>query len=112
MRQIFNKVEKHLLKQNTKSIDYQGFCNYRSAGGLTCAVGCLMTDDMYDPSLEKQGVMEIAVVDALSPILGLDVRKRNDKLNLLVDLQSVHDDYYPVRWHSRLEDLKLVYNIT
>lgn len=57
---IFKHVGKHLLTQNEQSLvdrDTDRSCAYRGDGGLKCAVGCLITDEAYDPAIEGQGVL-------------------------------------------------------
>tara|TARA_R110000782_G_scaffold61049_2_gene125907 strand:- start:7167 stop:7505 length:339 start_codon:yes stop_codon:yes gene_type:complete len=112
MSQIFNKVEKHLLKQNAKSETSGGACRYRSDYGLCCAVGCLMTDDMYDYSLEGEDVSSDQVMDAISPILGVQASKICNKLDLLGDLQKIHDNFDAVDWEELLARVKRDYHIS
>ena len=121
MREIFNKVEKHLLKQNEQSIDATTLlfgngegenCRYRTDSGLSCAVGCLMTDDMYDSSLEGDSVTDVAVVEALTPIIGVSPRHQAKKIDLLNRLQIIHDDGQVDTWAYKLSALKLAFNIS
>ena len=112
VRKIFYKVEKHLLKQNKKSEDSSIGCMYHSYGGLSCAVGCLMTDDIYDSSFEGESVRDRYIIEALTPIVGSNKDKRNHKLYLLRELQRVHD-YSPVEdWERDLAQLKLEFDIS
>lgn len=50
-QETFDRVAKHLLKQNKKSVNGTQ-CMYRSSDGLQCALGCLIPDELYVPSLE------------------------------------------------------------
>ena len=114
VREIFNKVEKHLLKQNERSYD-KGLargCRYRNDQGLTCAVGCLMTDDMYEPTFEGESVRDKYVTEALTPIIGVNKVKKEDKLELLSRLQKIHDASSVVDWAIELCELKLDFNIS
>ena len=106
MRKIFNKVEKHLLKQNVKSANKHGGCKYRDQAGRMCAVGCLITDDMYDPYLEGESVDACEVIEVLNPILGVNEKKREQKLALLRRLQYVHDDHRAENWAAQLAKIK------
>jgi hypothetical protein len=112
MKEIFNKVEKHLLEQNAKSIREGDNCQYRSDEGLSCAVGCLMTDDMYDYSLEGESVRSEEVREALTPIVGVNEKKRKLKLNLLYQLQNIHDDTEVAQWGHHLKQCKLDFHIS
>lgn len=111
MREIFNKVEKHLLKQNTRSIRV-GSCKYRTDSGLSCAVGCLMTDNMYSHTLEGESVRATEVVEALAPIIGVSPRHRAKKLDLLHRLQGIHDGDSITEWADKLSEVKLDFNIS
>lgn len=51
-QEIFDKILFHLRKQGKAARDDTGNCAYRGAGGTMCAVGCLISDDMYDPAFE------------------------------------------------------------
>jgi hypothetical protein len=61
-QEIFDKVALHLLsyaKQGFKSVDDRG-CLYRNGEGLSCAVGCLIPDDLYDPVIEHHPIFVFA----------------------------------------------------
>ena len=112
VREIFYKVEKHLLKQNEKSMDSGSWCMYRSDNGLSCAVGCLMTDDIYRPSFEGESVRDSSIMEALTPIVGVNEDKRELKLYLLRELQVVHDESQPTCWASNLAKIKHEFDIS
>jgi len=112
-KQIFYKVKKHLLKQGERSVTGGGdSCLYRSDDGvMSCAVGCLMTNDMYSPDFEGFGVAELED-DVMTPIIGVHKGSREYKLCLLEALQEVHDDCKPYNWAYALDILQDRYNIT
>jgi hypothetical protein len=106
MNQIFKKVSKHLLKQNKKSLRMgHEMCQYRTPAGLSCAVGCLMTDAMYSPEFEGKG-LTAGLQKALTPVLGVKHKKRLLKITLLRRLQSIHDNNDPAKWPRLLGALK------
>lgn len=111
VREIFYKVEKHLLKQNERA-ESGGNCQYRTDSGLSCAVGCLMTDDIYDSSFEGTNLNDRLVRKALTPIVGVNYELRLLKLNLLQRLQEVHDDSPVEDWASNLAQIKLEFDIS
>ncbi len=79
----------HLVKQGqqSKSTD---FCLYRN-GVLKCAVGALISDDVYVPALEECGTVYSApVIDAVEKSIK---RKLIDdfEIRLLYHLQCAHD---------------------
>lgn len=89
-QEIFDKVVTHLRTQGEQASilksDGGYSCRYRTEDGLKCAVGCLIPDDDYSPSME--GTYASSVIsrnrDKLSYL--------SPHLALLDDLQAVHDD--------------------
>ena len=81
---VFNRVINHLVSQGQKSVSVDGLCLYRSPSGASCAVGCLISEDDYSPSMEGADV-------------GYIVRKYENLQwmqqfgELLDDLQDLHD---------------------
>ena len=117
LQQIFDTVATHLLTQNRKSTSGdatgQG-CHgaYRGDNGTTCAVGCLIPDNMYLITMEGQNIDNDAVWAALCPVIGANEYVKREKFDLLEDLQSVHDFWAVSEWPDRLEDCANDYNLT
>ena len=118
MLEVFNKVEAHLLAQGEKSMSgYMGLsdvCAYRGEGGLKCAIGCLITDEVYHRSLEghsfspvkRGGIIDKALID--SGITGIS----DIQALMLYDLQRLHDTndtIKPVNWEDELQKLRVKY---
>jgi hypothetical protein len=114
-QEIFNKVATHLLKQGKRSVyptedgEKGVFCAYRSPEGLSCAVGCLIPDELYDPRFEDrrvgqlpQKVLRACGVDPANP----------EQMSLLSHLQGIHDSEPPKEWASHLEHLAQDLNLT
>ena len=112
-KQIFYKVKKHLLKQGERSVggDEDSYLYRSDDGVMSCAVGCLMTNDMYSPHFEGFGVAELEY-DVMTPIVGVHKSSREYKLGLLEALQGVHDYCTPYNWASALDLVQDRYNIT
>lgn len=90
----FDKVVRHLLKQGKRSESSEaGGCAYRGEMGLACAVGCLIPDDEYRPSLEGESVENI---QKKIPSIALLSQM------LLMDLQHTHDSHDPADWRTAL----------
>ena len=51
-QEIFDEVAAHLLTQKKQAVNDEGVCLYRTPSGLSCAVGCLIPDDLYTPAIE------------------------------------------------------------
>jgi hypothetical protein len=99
-QQVFDKVKKHLLTQNKRALDRGGSCLYRAAEGLTCAAGCLISDDVYSHSLEGKSASSVAVARALEAS-GVS-REYND---LVCSLQCMHDIDAPENWPVTMKEI-------
>ena len=101
-QEIFDTVLAHLREQGEASTNRSGECRYRGEGGTSCAVGCLIPDELYDPMIEGL-VLEQIVADCvpdcyrsraheLLPIMDR-IRERlgAEHLQLLEELQGAHD---------------------
>lgn len=99
-QEIFDKAATHLLAQGAKSLDDDGNCMYRGAGGLRCAVGCLIPDDLCTPDIEHLDVAELIFEGP--PSMAEWIRAVGDRVALLRRLQSIHDDYPPYAWREQL----------
>ena len=117
MLEVFNKVEAHLLAQGVKSIRKslkQDMCADRGAGGLRCAVGCLIKDEFYHEGLEglamlpdkKENDHQMLLEEALIKS-GIDLN--STMTHMLGDLQSLHDTVKPKVWKQRLQNLRVKY---
>lgn len=111
--EVFFKVQAHLLKQNAKSIrnnpNGDTSCLYASPNGRTCAVGCLLVEGSYSPSLEGLGLHDSEVQEALL-ISNIDA-KDPEMHNLLDDLQMCHDSLSPPHWNHKLLSIGRKYGI-
>ncbi len=94
-QEIFNIVWLAMKKQGRRSINRRSSqipgsdcrCMYRGPGGLKCAVGCLLTDEEYDPEMEGKAVYEIELPKRLKP-----------HARLLSLLQASHDGAFLDFW--------------
>lgn len=88
-QETYNKVAAHLLGMKRRAMN-GGSCAYRTLEGERCAVGCLIPDEMYDPSMENQGVdWLIRSAEQFGYDLPGEIIKYEE---LLEDLQGVHDN--------------------
>ena len=98
-QEIFDTVVNHLRTQGRKSIDNNGYCKYRSAQGLKCAIGCLIPDDQYSPIMENKSPSAVSrklTDNALSDVF-------YENRDLLSSLQAIHDHYEVREWEIQLE---------
>lgn len=102
----FDKVVRHLLKQGEKStilIDRIPTCAYRGPSGRMCAVGCLIPDSEYSPDLENEVASDVR--HRVPSLALLDV-------DLLCDLQFVHDHRLPGAWPEELRGVADKHGLT
>lgn len=91
-QEVFDQVVTHLLNQGERSVDADGSCAYRGIDGLKCAVGCLISDEDYNDSMEGIIVFDLGWV-----------RPCNE--SLLGYLQEMHDKVSPSLWEIHLQDI-------
>lgn len=109
-QKVFNRVARHLLRQGRRSVldSAVNGCAYQGKGGLKCAVGCLIKDEFYSPSIETKRVYSSYVVGALRRS-GVERKVCNSPL--LEDLQILHDNVKPYRWPGALRVLARRYKL-
>jgi hypothetical protein len=82
-QEIFNTVQTKLRSQREASTD--GIhCMYRGRNGNRCAVGHLISDDIYDPKMEGLGISNLLARFELPNYFHLEC-------SLIQELQSAHD---------------------
>jgi hypothetical protein len=111
-QEIFNKVRAHLLKQNAKAMGPTGGCEYRTADGLKCAVGVLISDEKYHPGMGKCWVAGLwserdAKRYGFKPLSMPSARTSE----LLESLQYVHDNEEPAQWPAALARVAVDYGL-
>ena len=113
-QQIFDKVAKHLLTQNKKSVTKDGMCYYRHpTDNLRCAIGCLIPNDVYEPSMEKKTVLQLlARYPDLRQIFGVDICLDLKSASFLTCLQDIHDNFEPKDWRDMLKHFAAKHNLS
>jgi hypothetical protein len=101
-QELFTFITKHLLEQGAKSAEISDrlghTCMYRN-GNLACAVGCLIPNRSYRKSMEGNDVYTLAENFRTFKVY------YEEHLNLLAELQHVHDDYAECYWKEKLVEL-------
>jgi hypothetical protein len=112
LQEIFDQVKDHLLTQNQKAVNPNtADCMYRTSEGLKCAVGCLISDEEYNPTFE--GVASIGLLQ-YDTILSnqysksiiqsyIPIELDGIKIDFIQSLQAIHDGGDPSEWISRLK---------
>jgi len=99
---IFNTVTVHLFTQGRPAMK-DGQCSYRGDMGTSCAVGCLIPDDEYDPAMDdlieirsiarRRGMDDFFGGTSIDGLLkaGLAPEWMRDQHLVLAELQMAHD---------------------
>ena len=99
-QQVFNYVARHLLEQSERSVDSpSNDCKYKTAKGLKCAAGCLISEKEYRASFE--GKTWVGASGAAKAHMGL-----------IVHLQYLHDGSPVELWLERLKALALDFKLS
>jgi hypothetical protein len=105
-RDIYERVRTHLLTQRAVSEDENGSCRLRSGNGRKCAIGSLVADDVYQPEIEGIGISYYRHAKDGSLLRALYASEVNaydpDIVELLIELEEVHDDFDVEEWPSLL----------
>lgn len=106
LQEQFDKIAKHLLTQNARSVGVRDNCAYRGLNGMKCAAGCMIPDEEYTTKMEGKAWNTVCM---LRPKLAKLLDSRLGRA-----LQGVHDGYPPEEWPERLrivaEQFGLQYN--
>lgn len=105
-QQVFNKVAKHLLRQQRKAVNGVS-CVLRDEDGNRCAIGCLIPKKYVDRGTvdNEMGTEALAALpktSALRKAIGVDIPGR---MKFLAELQEIHDDYSVSDWDEELHEL-------
>ena len=98
---VFEFVKQHLITQGEKSSSTTS-CYYRDSSELSCAVGCLIEDQFYNVGLEFHNGDDPVVIEAVQKSLPNWVINKD----MLLYLQSIHDEHEVDEWEWQLEILK------
>lgn len=106
-QQAFNKAARHLLKQGVKSISPdKSDCRYRGPRGTSCAIGCLVPRTTWRPHHEGMNVATLRGDGFLPRAL------RDLDIDLLAELQVVHDCRPIPEWPERLRSVATEFKLT
>lgn len=123
-QRTFSKVWNHFQTQSVRATASNDsyLCAYRGPAGTSCAIGCLIPDALYKPSMEAKAVADLVSGYATSSpalitcLLGRAARTDRPlfrrRLAFLAQLQAQHDlasDIDQVR--SKLRDLAAQRNL-
>ena len=126
LREIYWQVKTHMLTQNQRCLSATDgkTCQYRSSEGLHCAVGCLIPDQYYNSDMEGCSISDMIETEdeydchykesiALKrALIRSDINIGEEAIiDLLKDLQRVHDDHEPEEWEKEFKKLEERYGL-
>lgn len=85
-QEIFDLVVEHLFTQGRPACQDDGRCRYRMAGGLRCAIGALIPDELYKEEFEGASAYRLVY-----KLFDLEIADWREHEELLAQLQNVHD---------------------
>lgn len=118
---IFARVTKHLLTQNAKSEFFNAEtqsieCRYLSPTGLTCAIGCLIAPNCYNPKIEGASMRALTLEEAHNYERSFQLRKTlecsliplsEETIRIMIGLQQIHDQHAVKEWLKELKDFAI-----
>lgn len=106
-QEIFDRVVSALREQGEPCVNEHRNCVYRNSDGLKCAAGHLIPDDKYDPSFENTAVGSFSDNNEYNKVTQLffDMDYNNDNIELVSQLQSIHDEYDFYTWEDQWRKL-------
>lgn len=112
-QKIFNKVVRHLLKQNKKSLKYDNItCAYRGKDGVQCAIGCLIPDEDYTKAMDIHPDIILNYPNKISSFLKeKGYMKSFEDQEFLIGLQGIHDSYDIYYWRTQLVSFGKEHNL-
>lgn len=111
LQEIFNRVALHLLNQAKRAMSDGGRCKYRQKVGketLACAVGCLITDENYKPTLENKTVDDASIRASVERSIGLLPK---NGIEMLAGMQNIHDRVSVAGWGLHLGRIATKYGV-
>ena len=110
-QQTFDMVVEGLRKQGCKSMTEEGeVCMYRGAGGTKCAAGMLISDEDYKPEFEFKILEKVESTNSAANELRACIGKNHD-IELVRDLQLIHDVYNIEEWEHQWKNTALGHNL-
>jgi len=107
-QEAFDAAVEHLRKQGKRSqAKYSTDCLYRGPGGLKCAVGALIPDEIYRKSFEGVGIRPL-----INGFADLNSLFKAVNITLLEQLQHIHDQSLVENWEKLFERLAEFHELT
>ena len=102
-QQTFDKIVRHLRKQNSVAKESDGSCSYLASDGKKCAAGCLITKGEYRPEFEGKSVSDIDGRGLTE--VGKFIQNKGHNIRLVRVLQDVHDNKSICFWEEEFKNV-------
>lgn len=124
-QEAFNIMVRHLRRQHHKCFGDNGECAYRGNDGDMCAVGVIIPNKMYDKSFEGSRILDLLTHDSydddcmyykLSIKAKIKIKQlkkflSNVDVNMLIDMQLIHDCERVGSWDRYFEKVAVQYGL-
>ena len=107
-QETFDIVVTNLRKQGCKSLSMSGECRYRTPEGLRCAAGWLIQDEDYMDDIEDTPVLSTSRKSNKITTL---IQSYGHNVDLVRELQKVHDIYSVDSWEEHFALIATHYNL-
>jgi hypothetical protein len=108
-QEVFDYVSNHLLTQNKRSVQGYDACAYRGDNNTSCAIGCMIKNNEYLPTMEGLNISQLLHKENINPSLKARLLPHE---NLLCSLQVIHDMHRSNLWKVKLTTLANEQNLT
>lgn len=108
LQQIFTTITTALIKQGKPSTTEDGSCKYRGPDGLKCAIGHLIPDNLYTPTIEGLSFRHKHVLS----VLPLPIPTDSPLYSVLELLQLTHDSEDVSQWPHRFSEIAKEYGLS
>lgn len=107
-QEVYEHIRAYFSRPDAVLAKFQSSCVYRDPDGNKCAVGCLISDELYDAPIEDEyneynqtlgdrieenPVAEIVGLSQLHDLLNGDSPEGRKKLEFLTAAQKAHDTH-------------------
>jgi hypothetical protein len=123
-QEAFNIMVTHLRNQGVRATDYWGCVYFREEDGAKCAVGCLIPEGVYSPTMEGNGSI-LSLLTAkehwdnlanewagnfMFPKLVKHLEGVNRQM--MFNMQTIHDSKDVTEWETGFAQVAETYKLT
>ncbi len=111
-QEIFDTVLSHLRVQGPCTLNGMIACRYRGSNGARCAIGALIPDDLYLPSMERMLITGlIRFMESLGERYSSLCKTFKEHEKLITRLQLIHDNENKSNWEPHWKLTAMLFNL-